>query len=100
MLPFWVTVRTACSDAAMLSELARTGFYKKIEVKSRLAQERRALLHACEVAIKMRMNTENTIRGLLASLGSDCQSICKPMSNGSGKLWKGRPFWLESSNRC
>ena len=53
----------------MLSELARTGFYKKIEVKSRLAQERRALLRAREVATKMRMNAENRIRGLLASFG-------------------------------
>ncbi len=61
--------KTDENDAAMLSELARTGFYKKIEVKCRLAQERRALLRAREVAIKMRMNTENTIRGLLASFG-------------------------------
>lgn len=61
--------KTDENDAAMLSELARTGFYKKIEVKSRLAQERRALLRAREVAIKMRMNSENTIRGLLASFG-------------------------------
>ena len=61
--------KTDDNDAAMLSELARTGFYKKIEVKSRLAQERRALLRAREVAIKMRMNSENTIRGLLASFG-------------------------------
>jgi len=61
--------KTDENDAAMLSELARTGFYKKIEVKSRLAQEHRALLRAREVAIKMRMNTENTIRGLLASFG-------------------------------
>ena len=61
--------KTDENDAAMLSELARTGFYRKIEVKSRLAQERRALLRAREVAIKMRMNTENTIRGLLASFG-------------------------------
>ncbi len=53
----------------MLSDLSRTGFYKKIEVKSRLAQERRALLRAREVAIKTRMNTENTIRDLLASFG-------------------------------
>ncbi|MFK7874331.1 MAG: transposase [Paracoccaceae bacterium] len=57
------------NDAAMLAERARTGFYKKIEVKSRLAQERRALLRAREVAIKIRMNSENTIRGLLASFG-------------------------------
>jgi transposase len=61
--------KTDENDAAMLSELARTGFYKKIEVKSRLAQERRALLRAREVATKMRMNAENTIRGLLASFG-------------------------------
>ena len=61
--------KTDEDDAAMLSELARTGFYKKIEVKSRLAQARRALPRAREVAIKMRMNTENTIRGLLASFG-------------------------------
>lgn len=61
--------KTDHNDAAMLSELARPGFYKKIEVKSRLAQERPALLRACEVAIKMRLHTENTIRGLLASAG-------------------------------
>jgi transposase len=61
--------KTDENDAAMLAELARTGFYKRIEVKSRLAQERRALLRAREVAIKSRMNVENTIRGLLASFG-------------------------------
>lgn len=61
--------KTDENDAAMLSELARTGFYRKIEVKSRLAQEGRALLRAREVAIKMRMNTENTIRGLPAGFG-------------------------------
>lgn len=61
--------KTDENDAAMLAELARTGFYKRIEVKSRVAQERRALLRAREVAIKSRMNVENTIRGLLASFG-------------------------------
>ena len=55
--------------AAKLSELARTGFYKKIKGKSRPAKERRALLRALGVAIKMRSNTENTIRGLLVSFG-------------------------------
>lgn len=61
--------KTDENDAAMLAELARTGFYKRIEVKSKIAQERRALLRAREVAIKSRMNVENTIRGLLASFG-------------------------------
>lgn len=61
--------KTDKNDAAMLAELARTGFYKRIEVKSRVSQERRALLRAREVAIKSRLNVENTIRGLLASFG-------------------------------
>lgn len=61
--------KTDANDAAMLAELARTGFYKKVEVKSRVAQERRALLKAREIALKSRVNIENTIRGLLASFG-------------------------------
>lgn len=65
--------KTDANDAAMLAELARTGFYKRIEVKGRIAQERRALLRAREIAIKTRMNVENTIRGLLAGFG-----ICLP----------------------
>lgn len=58
--------KTDANDAAMLADLARTGFYRKVIVKSQTAQERRALLRAREVAIKTRMNVENTIRGLLA----------------------------------
>jgi len=61
--------KTDANDAAMLADLARTGFYRKVVVKSPLAQERRALLRAREVSIKTRMNVENTIRGLLASFG-------------------------------
>ncbi len=61
--------KTDANDAAMLADLARTGFYRKVIVKSQDAQERRALLRAREVAIKTRMNVENTIRGLLASFG-------------------------------
>lgn len=61
--------KTDANDAAMLSDLARTGFYRKVEVKSRDGQERRALLAARDAAIGARRNAENTIRGLLASFG-------------------------------
>lgn len=61
--------KTDANDAAMLAELARTGFYRKVEVKSRQGQEHRALLAAREAAIGARRNAENTIRGLLASFG-------------------------------
>jgi len=61
--------KTDANDAAMLAELARTGFYRAISVKSMASQRMRALLRAREVAMKARMNVENTIRGLLASFG-------------------------------
>lgn len=57
------------TDAAMLADLARTGLYRQVMVKSREAQERRALLSAREAAISARTNVENAIRGLLASFG-------------------------------
>ncbi len=62
--------KTDANDAAMLADLARTGFFRKVEVKSRRGQELRALLAAREAAIGARRNAENTIRGLLASFGS------------------------------
>ena len=61
--------KTDDNDASMLAELARTGFYREVTVKSKDAQERRALLRAREVALKTRMNIENTIRGLLSTFG-------------------------------
>jgi transposase len=61
--------KTDANDAAMLAELARTGFYREVAVKSREAQERRAPLAARDAAINARRNAENTIRGLLASFG-------------------------------
>ncbi|MEM8793913.1 MAG: IS110 family transposase [Pseudomonadota bacterium] len=62
--------KTDANNAAMLADLARTGFFRKVVVKSRRGQELRALLAAREAAIGARRNAENTIRGLLASFGS------------------------------
>jgi transposase len=84
--------KTDENDAAMLSELARTGFYKKIEVKSRLAQKRRALLRAREVAIKSRMNAENTIRGLLASFGVKLPKHLRTYEQRVHKVIEARAF--------
>ena len=86
--------KTDENDAAMLAELARTGFYKRIEVKSRVAQERRALLRAREVAIKSRMNVENTIRGLLASFGIRLPKHLKTYEHRIRKALEGQPDLL------
>ena len=61
--------KTDANDAAMLAELARTGFYRQVVVKSRAAQLRRTLLQARDLMIRQRLDVDNSIRGLLANLG-------------------------------
>jgi transposase len=53
----------------MLAELARTGFYRAVRVKSEAAQGMRALLKARDLVVRQRMDLDNTIRGLLTSMG-------------------------------
>jgi len=71
--------KTDAGDAELLAELARTGFYRAVAVKSEMAQEARILLKARGHLVRQRCATENAIRGLLGSLG-----IRFP--KGSGKL--------------
>jgi transposase len=71
--------KTDANDADLLAEIARTGFYRGVAVKSEAAQEARILLKARCHLVRQRRDTENTIRGLLATLG-----IRFP--RGSGKL--------------
>jgi len=71
--------KTDANDAALLAEIARTGFCRPVAVKSETAQEGRVLLKARAHLMGQRRATENTIRGLLGSLG-----IRFP--RGSGKL--------------
>ncbi len=71
--------KTDAKDAELLAEIARTGFCRPVTVKSETAQEGRVLLKARQHLVRQRCDTENTIRGLLGSLG-----IRFP--RGSGKL--------------
>ncbi len=61
--------KTDANDAAMLAELARTGFYRAVRVKSEAAQGMRALLKARALVLRQRMDLDNTARGLLTSMG-------------------------------
>ena len=71
--------KTDAKDAALLAEIARTGFCRPVTVKSEAAQEDRILLKARCHLVRQRRDTENTVRGLLASLGIR-------FAKGSGKL--------------
>ena len=61
--------KTDAGDADLLAEIARTGFYRPVAVKSEDAQRDRILMKARSHLVGQRRDTENTIRGLLASLG-------------------------------
>ena len=61
--------KTDANDADLLADIARTGFYRAVAVKSETAQEDRVLLKARAHLVHQRRATENTIRGLLGSLG-------------------------------
>jgi transposase len=61
--------KTDANDAELLAEIARTGFCRPAAVSSEAAQEKRILLKARNHLVRQRRDTENTIRGLLGSLG-------------------------------
>ncbi len=61
--------KTDANDADLLADIARTGFYRPVTVKSEMAQEDQILLKARAHLVHRRRDTENTMRGLLASLG-------------------------------
>jgi len=73
--------KTDDNDAQMLADMARTGFYREVTIKSPQARKRRGLLKARQQLMKQRKDIDNTMRGLLASFGIK-------LAKGSGKLPK------------
>jgi transposase len=61
--------KTDANDAYLLAALARTGFFRAVSVNSEAAQKHRILLKARYHLICQRVDTLNTVRGLLGSLG-------------------------------
>jgi transposase len=61
--------KTDPHDAAGLAQLARTGFYKEVHVKSQAAHGVRSVITARSHLVKARVGLDNTIRGLCATFG-------------------------------
>ncbi len=61
--------KTDANDAALLAEIARSGFCRPVAVKSAGAQADRMVIRARAHLVGQRRDTENAIRGLLASFG-------------------------------
>ncbi len=61
--------KTDANDAMLLAELARTGFFQSVAVKSEAAQMARMLLKARAHLVGQWRSRQNAIRGLLGGLG-------------------------------
>jgi transposase len=73
--------KTDDNDAQMLADMARTGFYREVVIKSLVARKRRALLKARHQLVAQRRDLDNNMRGLLRSFGIR-------LPKGAGKLPK------------
>jgi transposase len=61
--------KTDPHDAAGLAQLARTGFYKEVHVKSAAAHGVKSVIAARALLVGSRVRLDNTIRGLCAAFG-------------------------------
>ena len=61
--------KTDLNDAKGLAQLARTGFYKEVHVKSPAAHGVRAIITARAHLVQERVRIDNTIRGLCITFG-------------------------------
>lgn len=61
--------KTDPHDATGLAQLARTGFYKEVHVKSLAAHGVRSVITACGHLAEARVRLDNMIRGLCATFG-------------------------------
>ena len=61
--------KTDANDAVLLAEIARTGFCRPVSVGDEADQKHRMLIKARRHLVGQRCATENTMRGLLGSMG-------------------------------
>ncbi len=61
--------KSDAADAEGLAQLARTGWYREVHVKSLGSDRLRALLGARDRLIRMRKDLESQIRGTLKAFG-------------------------------
>ena len=61
--------KTDRNDAAGLAQIVRTGWFKQVQIKTRVSYEVRSLLAGRDVLVHTRVKLENEIRGLLRTFG-------------------------------
>ena len=84
--------KTDKNDAHLLAELARTGFYRSVSVSSEASQLQRILIKARRHLVCQRRDTENAIRGFLASLGLRFPGARASWRRGCARPWKSVPI--------
>ena len=61
--------KTDANDAALLAEIARSGFCRSVAISSEVSQARRMLLKARMHLVRQHRDTANAVRGLLGAFG-------------------------------
>jgi transposase len=69
-------LKTDRNDARGLAQIARTGWYKQVHVKSDQSQALRTLVFGRKQLVKMRLDIENHIRGVLKTFGIKIVAGC------------------------
>ena len=57
------------NDALGLARIMQTGWFRRVQIKSKASHRIRALLNARSLLVQMRRDLENQIRGLFKSFG-------------------------------
>ena len=70
-------VKTDKNDARGLAQIARTGWYKAVHVKSGECQALRTLVAGRKQLVNMRVDMENHIRGTLKAFGIKLGTVTK-----------------------
>ena len=71
-------VKTDKNDARGLAQIARTGWYKAVHVKSDEGQALRALVGGRKQLVELRLELENHIRGTLKTFGIKLGAVTTP----------------------
>ncbi|MCP5091084.1 MAG: transposase, partial [Gammaproteobacteria bacterium] len=79
------------NDAVGIARIMQCGWYKEVQVKRLSCHEMRAILNSRALLIKIKMDLENQIRGLLKNLGL-------LVGKGRGNVFRNRVAQLLSEN--
>ena len=85
--------KTDANDAALLAEIARTGFCRPVVIGSEWSQEQQMLLKARAHLVRQHRDTANTIRGCWGRSAYGFRRGSASWPGGFVRSWTNAPIW-------